>query len=78
MKFKGHNILTIKDTCISGSSIEIKIKLNFHFHTSLWCLKGFYEGLFLSSSEIGTGRVKTALVKKKIKEKNHNPRDSLF
>ena len=22
-----------------------KIKLNFHFHTSLWCLKRFYEGL---------------------------------
>ena len=22
-----------------------KIKLNFHFHTSLWCFKRFYEGL---------------------------------
>ena len=22
-----------------------KINLNFYFHTSLWCLKGFYEGL---------------------------------
>ena len=22
-----------------------KIKLNFYFHTSLWCLKRFYEGL---------------------------------
>ena len=22
-----------------------KIKLNFYFHTSLWCLKKFYEGL---------------------------------
>ena len=22
-----------------------KIKLNFYFHTSLWCLKSFYEGL---------------------------------
>ena len=21
-----------------------KIKLNFYFYTSLWCLKGFYEG----------------------------------
>ena len=24
---------------------EIKIELNFYFHTSLWCLKRFYEGL---------------------------------
>ena len=24
--------------CISGSYIEIKIKLNFYFHTSFWCL----------------------------------------
>ena len=24
---------------------EKKIKLNFYFHTSLWCLKSFYEGL---------------------------------
>ena len=23
-----------------------KIKLNFYFHTSLWCLKRFYEGLY--------------------------------
>ena len=22
-----------------------KIKLSFYFHTSLWCLKSFYEGL---------------------------------
>ena len=22
-----------------------KINLNFYFHTSLWCLKRFYEGL---------------------------------
>ena len=22
-----------------------KIKLNFYFHTSLWCLRKFYEGL---------------------------------
>ena len=27
------------------SCIEIKINLNFYFHTSLWCLKRFYEGL---------------------------------
>ena len=31
--------------CISESRIEIKIKLNFYFHTSLWCLKRFYEGI---------------------------------
>ena len=29
--------------CISESCTEI-IKLNFYFHTSLWCLKRFYEG----------------------------------
>ena len=44
-----HNILTIfvltrNNPCISKSCIEIKIKLNFYFHTSLWCLKSFYEG----------------------------------
>ena len=27
------------------SYLEMKIKLNFYFHTSLWCLKKFYEGL---------------------------------
>ena len=31
--------------CISESCIQIKIKLNSHFHTSLWCLKRFYEDL---------------------------------
>ena len=30
---------------ISESCIKIKINLNFYFHTSLWCLKKFYEGL---------------------------------
>ena len=38
-------LLTLKDTCISESCIELKIELNFYFHTSLWCLKRFYEGL---------------------------------
>ena len=38
-------ILTLKDPSISGSCIEIKIELNFYFHTSLWCLKKFYESL---------------------------------
>ena len=38
-------LLTLPVLCISESYIEIKIKLNFYFHTSLWCLKRFYEGL---------------------------------
>ena len=38
-------LLTLKDPFISESCIEIKIELNFYFHTSLWCLKRFYEGL---------------------------------
>ena len=37
--------LTLNVPCISESCIEIKIKLNFYFHTSLWCLKRFYEDL---------------------------------
>ena len=40
-----YKCLTLKDPFISESCIEIKIKLNFYFHTSLWCLKRFYEGL---------------------------------
>ena len=39
------NSLAPPAPCISESCIEIKIKLNFYFHTSLWCLKRFYEGL---------------------------------
>ena len=31
---------------ISDSRIIIKIDLNFYFHTSLWCLKRFYECLY--------------------------------
>ena len=38
-------LLTLKDPLISESCIEITIELNFYFHTSLWCLKRFYEGL---------------------------------
>ena len=38
-------ILTLKDPLFSESWIEIKIKLNFYFPTSLWCLKRFHEGL---------------------------------
>ena len=37
-------LLTLKDPFIS-ESFEIKIELNFYFHTSLWCHKRFYEGL---------------------------------
>ena len=56
-------VLTGNVPYISESCIEIKIKLNFYFHTSLWCHKRFYEGLknltiFFSSSRIGMGRVK--------------------
>ena len=36
--------LTLPVLCNSESCIEIKINLNFYFHT-LWCLKSFYEGL---------------------------------
>ena len=39
------NILTLSVPCFSESCIEIKIKLNFYFHISLWCLKRFYKGL---------------------------------
>ena len=37
--------LTFPASCISESCIKIKIRLNFYFHTSLWRLKSFYEGL---------------------------------
>ena len=36
-------MLNLNVPCISESCIEIKIKLNFNFHFSLWCLKRFYE-----------------------------------
>ena len=38
-------LLVFPVLCISETCIEIKINLNFYFHTSLWCLEGFYEGL---------------------------------
>ena len=31
--------------CISESYIQLKINLNFYFHTALRCLKKFYEAL---------------------------------
>ena len=37
--------LTLPIPCISESYIEIKIKLNFYFRASLWCIKRFYEDL---------------------------------
>ena len=38
--------LTLPVLCMSESCIQIKINFNFNFHTSLWCLKRFYdEGL---------------------------------
>ena len=36
---KDETLLTLKDPFISESCIEIKIELNFYFHTSLWYLK---------------------------------------
>ena len=57
-----YNPVTLKDPFISESCIEIKIELNFYFHTSLWCLKRFYEGLkglnFFTLYRNGTLRVK--------------------
>ena len=49
-------VLTGNVPYISESCIEIKIKLNFYFHTSLWCHRRFYEGLFTLSG-IGSLRV---------------------
>ena len=40
------NLLTLPVLCISGSCIEIEINLNFYLHTSLWCFKRFYQGLW--------------------------------
>ena len=48
----------------SESFIKRKVNLNFHFHTSLWCLKWFcaLSEFFFSSSRIGTGRVNWMIV----------------
>ena len=40
------NLLTLPVLCISESCIEIEINLNFYCHTSLWCFKRFYQGLW--------------------------------
>ena len=37
--------LTLFTQCMSESCIKININLYFYFHTSLWCLKRFYDGL---------------------------------
>ena len=39
------SLLTLPTLFISESCIKIKINLNVYFHTSLWCLKRFYEDL---------------------------------
>ena len=44
--------LTLKDPFISKSCIQIKTKFNFYFHTYLWCLKRFYEGLFVVPQKV--------------------------
>ena len=44
-KLYAKQILTLPAPCISESCIKIKINLTFYFHSSLWCLKRFYEGL---------------------------------
>ena len=39
------NLLTLPAPSISEKCIKIKIDINFYFHTSLRCLKRFYEDL---------------------------------
>ena len=38
-------ILTLPALYFAQSCTKTKINLNFYFHTSLWCLKRFYEDL---------------------------------
>ena len=38
-QYLGITTLNLPVSCISESCIGIKIKLNFYFHTSLWCFK---------------------------------------
>ena len=44
MLFKLSNLIILNPSRPSSGRTE-KTKLNFYFHTSLWCLKRFYEGL---------------------------------
>ena len=39
-KIISNNFISLPVPCISESSLEIKIKLNFYFQFSLWCLRG--------------------------------------
>ena len=55
---RSFKILTVKDPFISESCIEIKIELDFYFHTSSWCLKSFHEGLFIKPFEAPQRSVK--------------------
>ena len=38
-------VFNLPPPCSLESCSKIKINLNFYFHTSLWCLKRFCEGL---------------------------------
>ena len=46
-------LLTLPVPCISESCIEIKIKLNFYFRTSLWCLKTKFNLIFALRPDLG-------------------------
>ena len=62
-------MLTLPVPCISESCIEIKMKLSFYFHASLWCLEKFYEGQpFETPQRIAKieGRVSAEGLKQKI------------
>ena len=54
----GNCFLTLPVPCISESCIEIKIKLNFYFHTSLWCLKQNALKAFIKPFEAPKRKVK--------------------
>ena len=41
-QMRDNTLLILNVQCISEIYIEMKIKLNFYFHTSLWCVKMFY------------------------------------
>ena len=47
LKLNAPFVLKLNTTaqCISERYIKITININFLFHTLLWCLKRFYEGL---------------------------------
>ena len=45
VRVMSHQRLTLLAQCISETCVQIKINLKFYFHTSLWFLKRFFEGL---------------------------------